>query len=207
MKLKLFSLITLLSGFLLSMIGIVAPFIRLQNYTSANGSIQIIGGADTPTYKFILFQSMHGWPFCLMLFGACLIVSALFCLIFTKTIKTNCSIKTSIISLGLSAVAALAILCVFTWYTIVVFHEISKHPVSYPFSVNLGILCCVVFVVLIVLYCKFRRVCWSIKGFVIDAFTSVIYLPAFFFTFSYLYKILSWFKENLVLLYFKRPFF
>lgn len=185
MKFKSFSLTMLLSGLLLSTIGIVAPFIMLQNY----GSVQIIGGAELPTYWF--FLAVQGWPLCLLLFGVCFIVSALLGLLFVKTIKTNCSIKTSIVSLGLSAVGSLAIVCVFVWYTIVAFHEVSKHPFAYPLSVSLGILCLIACIALIAMYCKFRRGCWSIKGFVMDAFTCVLYLPAFFYTFSYLYEMMS----------------
>ena len=179
MKLKQMSLLTLLTGVLFSIIGVLIPFITLKNYTYQNGAIGIIGGADTPTYEFVVFRIMNGWPFVASLFGITLIVSALFCLIFSKTVKNNCNIKTTALSLGLSAVGAAGLVCAFLWFTIVSFGEMSKHPIQYPVSVLLGIISFLGFIVLIALYLKIRKTNWSIKGFIIDVLTSIIYLPTF----------------------------
>ena len=186
-KYKYISYIILASGILLLIIGVLLPFIALQNYISYNGAISIIGGADIPTYEVIVFGWMNGLPFCLMLLGAALSISALFCLLFSKTVKANCTIKTSALSIGLSAVGAMGITCVFIWFTIVSFHEMSKHPISYPLSKILGMLCFFAFIVLIALYFKERKNHWTVKGFFIDIFTSILYLPAFFFTLGYLF--------------------
>ena len=191
MKLKQFALLTLLAGVLFSAVGIIVPFIALQIYISQNGAIGIIGGVDTPTYEFVILTLMNGWPFVVILFGITLIVSALFCLIFSKTVKNNCSIKTSVSSLGLSAVGAVGLACAFIWFSVVSFGEMSKHPISYPFSIILGLISLFVFIILIVMYLKFRKKSWSIKGFCIDIITSIIYLPSFFYAFSYLYNTLS----------------
>ena len=191
MKLKQMSLLTLLTGVLFSIIGVIIPFITLKNYTYQNGAIGIIGGADTPTYEFVVFRILNGWPFVTILFGSALIISALFCLIFSKTVKNNCSVKTTVLSLGLSAVGAAGLVCAFLWFTIVSFGEMSKHPIEYPVSVLLGIISFLGFIVLIALYLKIRKTNWSIKGFIIDVLTSIIYLPTFFFAFSYLYNTLS----------------
>lgn len=190
MKWKQMALITLSVGVIISVIGAIVPFIALQNEISQNGAIGIIGGADTPTYKFIVFRLVNGWPFCAILFGITLIVSALFCLIFSKTVESNCNIKTTAISLGLSAVGAIGLFCVCLWLSIVSFHEVSKHPISYPLSIILGTVCFFLFVILVVYYLKFRKNAWSIKGFWIDIATGVLYLPTFFFAFSYLYEMI-----------------
>lgn len=191
MKLKQISLLTLLTGALFSIIGVIVPFITLQNYTSQNGAIGIIGGADTPTYEFVVYCIMNGFPFVAILFGITLFVSALFCLIFSKTVKNNCNIKTTVLSLGLSAVGAAGLVCAFLWFKIVSFGEMSKHPIEYPTSVLTGILCFFAFIVLIAIYFKVRKTNWSIKGFIIDVLTSIIYLPTFFFGFSYLYELIA----------------
>lgn len=191
MKLKQISLLTLLTGALFSIIGVIVPFITLQNYTSQNGAIGIIGGADTPTYEFVVFRIMNGWPFVAILFGITLIISALFCLLFSKTVKNNCNIKTSALSLGLSAVGAAGLVCAFLWFSIVSFGEMSKHPIEYPVSILLGIVCFFAFIILIALYFKSRKLNWSIKGIIIDILTSVVYLPTFFFAFAYLYEIIT----------------
>ena len=191
MKLKQISLLTLLVGALFSIIGAIVPFIALQNYPFENGAVGIIGGADTPTYEFVVFRIMDGWPFVAVLFGITLIFSALFCLIFSKTVKNNCNMKTTVLSLGLSAVGAAGLVCVCIWFVTVAFGEISKYPIKYPASVLLGSLCFFAFVVLIAVYFKVRKTNWSIKGIIIDVLTSIIYLPAFFFAFSYLYEFLD----------------
>ncbi len=191
MKLKQISLLTLLIGALFSITGVIVPFITLQNYTSQNGAIGIIGGADTPTYEFIVFRIMNGLPFLAVLFGISLVISALFCLIFSKTVKSNCNIKTTALSFGLSAIGGAGLVCAFLWFTIVSFHETSEYPIAYPASLLIGILCFVAFVVLFAIYFKARKTNWSIKGVIIDVLTGIIYLPTFFFLFSYLSEILS----------------
>lgn len=190
MKVKRVSLFTLLTGVLFSIIGVIVPLITLQIYTSQNGAIGIIGGAGTPTYELVAFQFMNGWPFFAILFGITLIVASLFSLIFSKTVQNNCSIKTTALSLGLSAAGAAGLVCAFLWFTIVSFGEMSKHPIAYPASVLIGILCFFAFIVLIAIYLKVRETNWSMKGLIIDILTSIIFLPAFFFSFSYLYELI-----------------
>jgi len=189
MKLRHFSLLTLFAGILFLLIGIVSPCIVLYNYTSQHGAIGIIGGADTPTISFIVFGLMGGWPFVVILFGIALIISALFCLIFFKTVKNNCEIKTTVFSLGLSAVGALGLLCAYLWLFIVSSGNMSTYPIVYPVSILLGIICFFIFIVLIAIYLILRKNNWSIKGFCIDILTSIIYLPAFFYAFAFLYNL------------------
>ena len=191
MKLKRNALIILILGVLISLLGFIAPIVYWNNYTSNNGAIGIIGGADAPTYTFMLLALFDGLPFVLAFLGISLIISSGFCLLFSNTVKKHCNINTSVISLGLSGIGALGLVCVFLWFSIVSFGEMSKHPIEYPISILLGIACFFVFMILIVLYLKFRKTAWSLKGFCIDILTSVIYLPTFFFAFSYLYEILS----------------
>ena len=191
MKLKWFSLLALFAGLLLVVICVIVPLILMQNYTSQNGAIGIIGGADGPTASYITFNLMKGRTLCSLVIGITLIISGLFCLVFSKTIKNNCNIKTSALSLGLSAVVALGLVCAFLWVTIVSFGAMSKHPIEYPLSILLGIVCFLAFIVLIAIYVKQRKMNRSLKGFIIDVLTSVIYLPAFFFLFSYLSQILT----------------
>lgn len=191
MNLKRNALIILILGVLMSVLGFIAPIVYWNNYTLHNGAMGIIGGADAPTYTFMLLSLFDGLPFVLVLLGISLVVSALFCLIFFETVKNNCNIKTTALSLGLSAVGAMGLMCAFLWFTIVSFGEMSRHPIAYPASIILGLVCFFLFIVLIALYIKLRKNTWSIKGFFIDILTSIVYLLTFFFVFSYLYEILS----------------
>ena len=191
MKLKRNSLIVLILGFFILILGFIIPIFYWSNYTSNNGATGIIGGADTPTYTFMLSALFEGLPFVLVLLGISLVVSSFFCLLFSKTVKIHCNINSSAISLVLSGVGALGLVCAFIWFTIVSFGEISKHLFEYPVIVLLGVLCFFAFIILIALYFKARKLNWSIKGIIIDVLTSVVYLPTFFFAFAYLYEIIT----------------
>ena len=164
MNLKRNALIILLLGVLILFLGFIAPIVFWNNYTSNNGAIGIIGGVDTPTYMFMLSALFEGLPFILVFLGISLIISSGFCLLFSNTVKKHCNINTSAISLVLSGVGALGLVCVFVWISIVSFHEMSKHPIEYPISVFLGIVCFFTFIVLIIIYLKLRKTNWSIKG-------------------------------------------
>lgn len=192
MKLKRNALIVLALGLIVAISGYVTPVVYWSHYTAHHGSIGLIGAADNPpSYLFALYAMFGGLPLVLVILGITLFVSAAFCLLFLKTVKAHCSIKTSAISLALSGIGVLGFICAFKWLTIVTFHEREKYPIQYPVSILLGILCAVAFVVLLVLYFKVRRTNWSMKGFVMDVLTGIVYLPAFFFVFAYLSEIVS----------------
>ena len=192
MKLKRYSLIVLLLGFVVLLVGTIMPVIYWINFTALYGAtVGIIGGADAPTYKLLLSSIFEGLPFVLILFGITLIISSAFCLLFSKTVRAYCHIATSAISLGLSAVGALGLVCAFLWFVVVSFNEISKYPIQYPVSVIVGILCLFAFLALIALYFKARCKNWSIKGLVIDILTSIVYLPTFFFMFACLHGMIT----------------
>lgn len=190
MKLKRNALIVLVLGLVIAISGYVTPMVYWSNYTAHHGSIGLIGAADNPpSYWFALYAMFGGLPLVLVILGITLFVSSAFCLLLSKTVKTHCNIKTSAISLALSGVGVLGLICAFKWFTIVTFHEMGKYPIEYPVSILLGILCAIVFVVLLVLYFKVRRMNWSIKGFVMDVLTGIVSLPAFFCMFAYLSEI------------------
>ena len=192
MRLKQNSVFALIFGFVILLVGAVMPLIYWGNYTSRNGTIGIIvGSAAPPSYTFMLSALFDGLPIILILFGISIVISSVFCLLFSKTVNVCCNIYTSVLSLGLSAVSAIGLVCAFLWFTIVSFGEMSKHPIEYPASILLGILCFLAFAVLIVLYFKACRINWSIKGIVIDALTFIVYLPTFSFLFMYLYELIT----------------
>ena len=128
---------------------------------------------------------------CLMLFGIALITTALFCLIFPKAVKLSLTLKTTAISLCLSAVGAIGLTCALNWSAITAFSEVSKYPIEYPISVITGLVSLMVFIVLIGVYLKVRSAQPSAKGFIIDILTSIIYLPAFLFAMSFIYNLLN----------------
>jgi len=185
MKGKRYSLLALLLGFIILLAGIMLPYLCMH-LTPDNGSTGIIGGADARTYQFLASRLLGGLPYVLALLGIALVISSGFCLIFSKTVKIHCNIKTSAISLGLSGVGALGLNCVLWWFTIVAFGKMSSYPIEYPVSILLGLLSFFAFVGLIVLYFKVRKANLSLIGIAIDVLTSIIYLPTFFLAFLYL---------------------
>ncbi len=195
MKFKTFSVVALVIGVLSLSAGIIAPILLYKQYISDLGTIALIGAAETGTelnlYSMFYRGLVDDWPFCLLTLGVALTVTALFCLIFTKTVKNNCNIKTSAISLGISAVGALGILCFLIWFSIVAFNDISSSPITYPFSIAVGLAGFTAFVALFLLYYTERKKHRSVKGFIIDVFTSILYLPTFFFAIYYLYELLG----------------
>ena len=189
-KFKIYSSIALISGSFLALASVLVPIIKLSNYTSQNGSIGIIGGADKPTLLFLLKYSEGHLLFALIL-GLTLFLCGGFCLIFKRTVTNVCRLKTTALSLIISFFGAAGLSCFFIWYSIIVFHEMSKHPISYPLSIIGGILSFVAFIITIILYIKARKENFKIKGIVIDILTSIITLPTFFLVCNEIYNLLQ----------------
>ncbi len=187
MKLKKFSLICLATGLLMTAAGALTPFL-LYKYSD---SPDIIGGASLPSYDYVLHRYNGGFLYALIILGITLVITAVFSLIFSGTLRAHCSIITTCISLAISAVSAAGTLCFFLWLIIVLFYSVRVYPIEYPLSIALGLLCFLTFVVLCIFYFKVRKKKRSRKGVLIDILTAVGYSPAFFFTFMYLYNILQ----------------
>ena len=179
MKLKRYSLGALIAGVVLFVGSFVVPWVLAFRLSAGQGSVGIIGGADGPTAQFLTLQLLSRWPGCLAFLSAALVLSGLFCLIFSKTVTQVCFVKTSAVALGLSAIGGAGLYCFFLRLAMTAFHETGKHPIAYPVSVAGGLLCLTGFVALLVLYFRERKQKWFWGGIAIDVATAVIYLPAF----------------------------
>lgn len=190
-KYKIYSSIALISGLLLALASVLVPIVKLSNYTAQNGSIGIIGGADGPTAIYVTSQLLGGALLFASILGLTLFLCGGFCLIFKRTVTNVCRLKTTALSLIISFFGAAGLSCFFIWYSIIVFHEMSKHPISYPLSIIGGILSFVAFIITIILYIKARKENFKIKGIVIDILTSIITLPTFFLVCNEIYNLLQ----------------
>ena len=150
-KFKIYSSIALISGLLLALASVLVPIIKLSNYTAQNGSIGIIGGADGPTAIYLTNRLLDGRLLLILILGLTLLLCGGFCLIFKRTVTNVCKLKTTALSLIISFFGASGLSCFFIWYSSVAFHEMSKHPISYPLSIIGGILSLVAFIVTIIL--------------------------------------------------------
>ena len=179
-KLKTYSWINFGLGILFLLTYITLPVILFRITSAEHDSIGIIGGADNLTTLFLTYRfALEDVSFFLFL-GLSLFVGGLFCLVFSKTVLANCTLKTTALSLGISLVGATGFYCFITWLTIIAFHNCIKlHPIRYPASIIIGLLSLVAFILLIVIYCKLRKRIFSVKGLVIDILTCILVLPFF----------------------------
>lgn len=146
----------------------------------------IIGGADKPTWFFLQHQ-LYGLPVTLILFGAAMVLSALTCLVFFKTVAKYCTVKTSCAALSLSAVASVGLGCALLAMAMIAFGKPSSYPIRLPISIMVGTLAFLAFVILCCLYFKWRKVHPSGKGVLLDVLTAIVYFPVFFFGFNFFY--------------------
>ena len=196
-KFRTYSYVVLGSGLFLVLVSILILAIEFIN-VSQNGGIAIIGGAVLPTLRITLRIISSDFWFTIII-GLTIVVCAAFCLIFSKTVMNNCTLKTTAVSLGISLAGLSGLYCYLQWYSIVVFHEISRHPIRYPASIIIGLLSFAAFVFLIVLYFRLRKQKFSIKGILIDVATSlIVFLP-----FSIIITIISNFVSDVLLGFYK----
>lgn len=99
-----FSLIALVFGTILAVLGFLTPVVKINSF-----EMGIIGGADAPTYLTLLFGDYDGLLIAVALLGVALLVTALACMFFEKSVGTHCSLATSALSLGLGAGVAYSI--------------------------------------------------------------------------------------------------
>ena len=190
MKVKIISAIVFLCGAVSLVVGNILPEVLLKTYADAKG-ISMFIDAEKSVYSIRIKFFISDWYCFFLCLGVALILTALFCFAFTKTARTVCGLATSAISLSLSAVGGAGLYCILVCLETAVFDDAHKYPITYPTSAILVIFCLVAFVALTALYLKIRQKHRSIKGFVIDIFTSVIYLPAVFFACSLLHKLID----------------
>ena len=176
MTLKKFSIIGLIIGALALLAGFGTPALTVL-LPELSGDIGIVGGADLPTFSFAFWSS--GVFVLLATFGVTLVLISIFCLAFPKFIRENCGIKTTVLSLLISAVGCMGLLCLIEFLAIVSFGGTKRHPIAYPATIAVGILCLVLFLTLFVLYCIARKGETRILGVVFDVFTGGMFMLFF----------------------------
>lgn len=189
-KIKIYSSIVLILGLTLVLMSVLVPIIKINEFTAQNGSIGIIGGADTPTLQFFVYSIFGGLPIYTFTFGITLMIASLLCFFFRKAVEKYCTLKTTLFSLLISFSGSVGLTCLLAWYSIVMFDEMSSHPIEYPASIILGCLSFVLFIFLIIVYCKVRKENFFLKGILIDIATSILALPLFFLLCVKIYNVL-----------------
>ena len=186
MKLKSFSITSLVAGVCVLAAGFLLPVIVAMAQPS-DGSVGIIGGADMPTILFVVSLFLKQWPLCLILLGIALIITGLFSLAFSGAIKNHCTVKTSTLSVAISAVGGLGVVLANMWFIVAAFGTKPRYPDTNLPSVLVSVIAVIAFIALVAWYCKERKAQWSWKGALIDLLTCMLYSPAFFYGFFMLW--------------------
>ena len=139
---------------------------------------------NTLNVKSFLF----GWRHLLLFFGCALMISALFCFIFTKTAKNSLKPLTTAISLVISGMCSGGFYC---FLVLALLENHSKHPITYPVGVSLLLISFFSLPALLCAYFAIRQKHWSIKGIIIDVLTCVTFMPSIFFACMMLHDILD----------------
>lgn len=125
--------------------------------------------------------------------GVPLVLVGLFRLIFTKTVKKNFLISTTLTSLGMSAFAGGGLWCGFILMILGAFSE--RSTVMRPACAVVVAVCLCMCVSLLVLYFVFRSWRWSWLGFILDAVRGVLFVPAFLWATAIVVSIVeNWYK-------------
>lgn len=183
MTLKKFSLLTLISGILLTAAGIILNFVLFE---MRGGAVGIIGGAGLPTI-FYMLKSIT-LLYTLIDLGLRLTLTALVCLIFGNTIKKNCTIATSLISLAVSASVALLVTFGYMSIRILLLGLVADLTLKFIIGILLSLIGIALSIVLICKYIKIRRENPFWQGVLFDLLTLFLYFPLFSLVFQVLFE-------------------
>ena len=113
------------------------------------------------------------------LFGGLTAFCSLLGLILAGALGYRCQVGTTACALGVSASTTLGLHCVLSFISCYFLTTPTKHPIRYPTSVALGIICLCAFALCIYFYIVKRKNNRSIVGILLDIGLCIAYLPAF----------------------------
>ena len=128
---------------------------------------------------------------CIMLYGIAFLICGLSMYIFHKTISSQCALKTSFLSICLSATAALGLHCGIVRLSNYMFDELGEHPFSNPASEMGLFVATILFIVFMCFYVKIRYSKPSKIGVIIDVLFAFIYIIPFYYTYLNIHTYLS----------------
>ena len=112
-------------------------------------------------------------------------------LIFGRASRNDCSIQTSLCSLGISACVGVGLYCLFSFVMCHVMSSPARHPVAYPMSVAVGVLSLIGAITLVCLYVRERRGWWRAAGGTMDAWCVLSHVLPCFFACAFLHDVIS----------------
>ena len=130
--------------------------------------------------EYFIKLQIVSFPYFLIYLAIAILISLAFTAIFPKTVHLNCKFSTTAISIALSWLTAATTYCGFLWFVISIFHDADVHPIEYRTSVAGILVGSMMIFLLLIAYAFYRKRNLNVKGIIIDIFTFVLYLPAFF---------------------------
>ena len=119
--------------------------------------------------------------FTMLMFGSVTAICGLIGWIFNKKLVRLCSLKTTLIALAIAAVTSLGIHSGLSLLSCFFLTNPSRHPIRFPASAGLGLLCLSGFIFLMYVYYKMRKKERSVSGVVLDVLLGLVYCVSFYF--------------------------
>ena len=182
MKLKNVSHCSLGMGAALLLCGLILPFAVYSGGT--------IGGADGPTFRFLVFHRLHSLPVALVLLGSAMLMTGLVCLLGKRIVRENCTAVTSLLALTVSALLALELCCGLLFIASVAFGGAERHPRAIPVSIFGGGVSFLGLCYFGYRYLVKRKSSPARKGVLLDILLCAVYLPGFIYLFNSIYSFL-----------------
>ncbi len=161
---KKFALVALILGFILLAVGLIIPFVEIQN-----AEITLIG-AEEPISQGELYNLALRSPLYLFLvsYGGAIMLSGLICLLFTNAVETYCGFKTTFYMLLLALVLAI---------------DVNLGMIDSSVVNIIGnIITAFLFLTFFGSYTKHRKENKSVKGFLLDLSFAVAFVYPFLYT-------------------------
>ena len=166
----------LLAGILRLGTGLLTPYFLQHSAIGLPGGAQAKAGWDTAGS---LFSDRHGVFGFLALFGAALLAGSLLALLLHKAVAAGCSVKTTSVAMGLSALGASGAYSALGACIILGWGATAQYPRTYPGYMLVGMLSLLGFVLLLALYAWLRRKRPSVPGILFDIFSALLFFIPF----------------------------
>ncbi len=184
---KRVSLISLVAGLICVGLAFVLPTLVYKTPLST-----FVEGSHSIISRYYMDIILNRMKVILIMFGALIIASALFCVFFRDFVHTHCTHRTSGLCLLLSMIIALGLYCALIAISCIVFKEIAVKSMSFISSIIFGILSVVAFCFLFKKYVRMRaEKNSSLKGITIDFIFAIIYVIPFFTIYDSLHAFLG----------------
>ena len=141
--------------------------------------------------EFFVNRMIRNTRFSVQLFGSVTVFCALVGWIFYKKIARWCGLKTTAVAWGISAVTGLGLHCALSLLSCFLDSNPERHPIRYPCSLCIGMICFLAFCVLMYLYLKSRKKNLSVPGILLDVGLGLVYCVPFIFVWATMDSILD----------------